>query len=112
LALAIAGRPLTGLPAFFFSSYQLDFLLGAAVALAHRHYRLAPSLVPLLASIAVASCVLAAGEIFRIRRAGTLDYSSLPATGWVIVIGIAFAFVLYGLLRTEGLIKVPPAILT
>lgn len=112
LGLAIAGRPFTGLPAFFFSSFQLDFLFGAAVAYAHQRYRFTPSVTPLLAGVALVAFVLSIGEIFGIRRAGTLDYSSLPATAWVVVIGIAFALVLHGLLRAEGLVRVPRALLT
>jgi peptidoglycan/LPS O-acetylase OafA/YrhL len=105
LGLIVLGRPVTGLPAFFLSSYELDFLLGAAVAWKAPQTR--PSLVPLAAGLVLVTVALVAGEVWSLYRTELTDYTSVSASWWVMVLGVCFAVLLYGLLAVESLVKIP-----
>lgn len=108
LGLSMAGHPVTGLGAFFLSTYQLDFVLGALVALAPRPR---PSFLPLAIALAALIAAFWAEESFGLGRHGMLDYSSPEAVRWTPVLGLAFAALLYGLLAIEERVRVPRALM-
>ncbi len=111
LVLALLGRPIEGLPAFFLSSYQIDFVLGASVALLHRNRRFAGSWWPLAAACALVLLLFIVEERVGLARNAMLDYTSAAATGWTVLLGCAFALVLHGLLRIEARVRVPRSLL-
>lgn len=109
LALATFGRAVEGLPAFFLSTFTLDFMLGMFVARLHRVNTFPPSMIPL-----IASCCLLAGLLFiynrlGFHRYGTADYVSLAATWGTLLLGLAFAGILHGLICIEKRVRVPEA---
>ena len=112
VALVVWGRPIVGLTSFFMSSFELNFIMGAGVALLHRRIQFVSSTTPLIISILLLLSIFALEIYFDIRRGGDLDYISLPATLWTIVLGFAFSLFLHGILRAEQKIRVPEACIT
>jgi peptidoglycan/LPS O-acetylase OafA/YrhL len=104
LVLAAIGRPIQGLPSFFLSTYELDFVLGGAIAIVAPKIRAAtwPILVALVAVIGA----LAIGQLYGLYRTSLLDYTSISSTWWVLALGVCFAGLLYGLLALDSLVKV------
>jgi peptidoglycan/LPS O-acetylase OafA/YrhL len=107
MILALLGRPFGGLASFFLSSYELDFILGAGVAVLHRRVAFKRSIWPLILALILVAGLFWAEEHYHIRRIGLLDYVTPPATLWVAALGIGFAALLHGLLCVEGKFKVP-----
>jgi peptidoglycan/LPS O-acetylase OafA/YrhL len=107
LVLSAVGRPVGGLASFFLSSYALDFMFGAGIAILHRRRAFRRSLVPLALALVLIVALFWTEEHFEIRRTGLLDYATPPATLWVAALGLGFAAVLHGLLCMEGKFKVP-----
>lgn len=109
LALAAGGQAITGLPSFFLSTFTLDFMMGMGVGLLHSRRTFAPSFAPLLIALTALVALLVAEARFGIHRAGTTDYTSLVATWWTLLLGLAFAGILHGLVRIEPRVRVPQA---
>lgn len=109
LLLAVAGSPVKGLGSFLLSTYQLDFVLGAMVALLHSRRIFRPSLRPLWVGLAMVAAVLAVDGMLGIHRRNLLEYTSWAATVWTLILGAAFAVLLHGLLIAEGRVRVPRA---
>ena len=107
LGLAAAGRPWQGLTAFFFSTYQLDFFLGALLAEAHRRWTFRVSYAPLALGVILIVVCLAVEQAAPFHRVGVLDYVSLPATLGTLALGLGFTVVLHGLLCIEPAVRVP-----
>jgi len=105
LVLILLGKPVTGLSAFFMSSYELDFLLGAAVAWLAPQNR--PSLIPLAAGLVLVVAALVLGDMWSLYRTELTDYTSISASWWVLALGVCFAVLLYGVLSVETLVKIP-----
>lgn len=111
LVLSVLGNPVRGLPSFFLSSYNLDFMAGIAIARMHRRAEFEPSAGMLLAGCITVPLVLLLRSLLGGGRSGTLDYVSLGATLWTLILGGAFALLLHGVLRWEGRIAVPKPLL-
>jgi peptidoglycan/LPS O-acetylase OafA/YrhL len=107
LFLSLMGRPVGGVASFFLSSYELDFIFGAGIAILHRRRTFRRSSIPLILGILLIVALFWAEEHFEIRRADLLDYSTPAATLWVAMLGLGFAAVLHGLLCFEGKYRVP-----
>ena len=105
LVLILLGKPVTGLGAFFLSAYELDFLLGAAVAWLAPQNR--PGLIPLATGLVLVVSALALGEVWSMYRTELTDYTSISASWWVLAVGLCFAVLLYGVLSVEMLVKIP-----
>ena len=105
LVLVALGRPVTGIGAFFMSSYELDFLLGATIAWLAPQHR--PGLVPLAAGLTLAAAALVLGNVWGLQRTALSDYTSLSASWWVMALGVCFAALLYGVLAIESLVQMP-----
>jgi len=103
LLASVAGSPVGGLPAFFLSTYQLDFVLGIALAMIHRKRTFARTPIPLLAGLAALTLYLALRDDLGLGRLGEYDYISPGATLGVAIMGSIFALILHGLLRVEGM---------
>lgn len=102
LVLACFGKAFGGLPSFFFSSYQLQFMIGIGVAWLQPRSR--TSVAPLM--LGAVALIWLAGQPL-VHRSGVLDYTSVEATIGVLALGVACGLVLYGLLCIEDLIIVP-----
>ena len=111
LLLSVLGTPITGLPAFFLSSFNLDFMLGMAVAGAHRVFRFRAGTRSMWIGLAVVAIVMGLREAFGGGRLGMLDYISPGATAWTLALGASFALLLHGLLCAESTIRVPGVLL-
>lgn len=107
MVLSWLGRPVGGLGAFFLSPFHLDFALGAGVALAHRRHAFQASLLPLAFGFGLVVLALAIEHNTGLHREGLLDYTSIAATTWTVVLGLAFAALLHGLLCAEPIVRVP-----
>jgi peptidoglycan/LPS O-acetylase OafA/YrhL len=105
LMLVLFGRPVTGLASFFMSSFDLDFLFGVGVAYLAPQNR--PGVAPLLAGLALVSAALAAGQVGMFYRTGLMDYTTVAAEWWVVVLGACFAVLLYGIIAVEPLVRTP-----
>jgi peptidoglycan/LPS O-acetylase OafA/YrhL len=105
LFFALSGRPIGGLASFFLSSYEIDFVLGAAVAAVGLPARGGRSI--LAGALTVTAALLWLGERLGMERLALNDYTSLAATAWVVALGIAFALVVLGLLGIERQTRVP-----
>lgn len=104
--LGMAGTPMTGLAAFVFSSFHLQFALGGLAAWVWTRGQVT-SLVPALAGIGAGVAFLVAQGLWPVYRTGTFDYVSPQATGWMLVSGLAIAAMVYGLARAEGMVRIP-----
>jgi peptidoglycan/LPS O-acetylase OafA/YrhL len=107
LILSLMGSPIGGMASFFLSSYELDFLFGAGIAILHRRRAFRRSSLPFILALILICALFWIEEHFEIKRTGLLDYSTPAATLWVAVLGLGFAAVLHGLLCIEGKFKVP-----
>jgi peptidoglycan/LPS O-acetylase OafA/YrhL len=105
MGLVLAGRPVGGIAAFFLSSYEIDFLLGAAVA--WNAARIRPGAGLLAAGVVLVAGALWLGERWGIGRSSLADYTSFGATWWVVVLGLCFAVLLAGMLAIETKVRVP-----
>lgn len=105
MGLIAAGRPIEGVPSLLLSSFVLDFMFGALVAVISRR-RVIASWWPLLVGIALVLVLGWATVALSIERLGTLDYTS-PANLFVPLIGASFALCLYGMICIESRVKVP-----
>jgi peptidoglycan/LPS O-acetylase OafA/YrhL len=111
VVLSILGSPVTGLPALFLSSFNLDFMLGMAVAGAHRLFRFKDGMAPLWIGLAAVAAIMLLREIFGGGRLGMLDYVSPGATAWTLALGASFALLLHGLLCAEDRMTIPTPLL-
>lgn len=111
LMLSILGSPVSGLPSFFLSSFNLDFMLGMAIAGAHRLFRFKDGMMPLWIGLAAVAGIMDLREMFGGDRLGMLDYVSTGATVWTLALGASFALLLHGLLCAEGVMSVPKPLL-
>jgi len=107
LVLTLLGRPVTGVPSFFLSSFALDFLAGILVAVAHRGRAFSPTAMPLFLAIVALIIAFIVQQHFGIKRTGLSDYVSIAAEYWTLLLGLLFAFLLHGLLRIEKRWHVP-----
>jgi peptidoglycan/LPS O-acetylase OafA/YrhL len=105
----LIGIPSSGILAFLLSSYQLDFMLGIGVAYFLKDKP--PTVVPLLMGAALVILALWLTKAMGLVRTGFDDYTSPGATTGVVMLGLAFAVLLYGLLRAEASIAVPRSLL-
>ena len=105
LFLAVAGRPVGGIASFFLSSYEIDFVLGAAVAAFGSRIPAGRRLLGGALGLMIA--LLWLGERLGMNRTALNDYTSVAATAWVIVLGIGFALLVLGLLSIERELRVP-----
>ena len=105
LVLIALDQPVRGLPSFFLSSFVLDFLFGAIIAVLGPTI-LVRSWLPLITGI-VAVLVLGWVSVqFDLGRLSTLDYTSTRNL-FVPVNGLGFALLLYGMLCIENRVTVP-----
>jgi peptidoglycan/LPS O-acetylase OafA/YrhL len=111
VVLSILGSPLTGLSAFFLSSFNLDFMLGMIVAGAHRLFRFKNGMMPLWIGLAAVAGIMGLREMLGGGRLGMLDYVSTGATIWTLALGASFALLLHGLLCAEDLMSIPRPLL-
>lgn len=107
LALSLMGGPVGGLASFFLSSYALDFIFGAGIAILHRRRSFRRTSLPLILATLLIVTLFWIEKHYGIRRTSLLDYSTPAATLWVAILGLGFAAVLHGLLCIEGKFKVP-----
>lgn len=107
LVLTLSGRPVTGLPSFFLSSFTLDFLAGMLVAVVHRRRAFSPTALPLVLALVALCFAFVVQQHFGIKRTGLADYVSVAAEYWTLLLGLLFAFLLHGLLRVEKRWHVP-----
>lgn len=105
LALAAGGHAIEGLPSFFLSTYELDFLMGAGIALLAPAIR--PAVWPLAVGLVLVTGALVLGDRNDLYRTALVDYVSISATWWVLALGVCFAALLYGMLAVESLVRVP-----
>ena len=98
LALSELGRPVEGLPSFFLSSFNLQFLLGAVVGYIHTHLKFRRSVWPFVLGMTAVALALTVEGWLGLSRRGVGDYVSPIATAWVLVLGLAFAVFLHGIL--------------
>lgn len=105
LVLCAQGQGITGLPSFFLSAYELDFVLGAAIALITPTVR--PAVWPLFAGFVLVTGGLVLGDVLNLYRTSLVDYGSFAATWWVLALGACFAVLLYGLVAIESLVRMP-----
>ena len=101
---SIAGTPVTGAWSLPLSSYTLDFMIGMVIAYMHRRQRFAPSYGPLMLGMVLLVVVLAVTHIMDFGRDDFWDYVSVRATVWTLVRGLAFGFIVHGLVCAEPLI--------
>jgi len=106
LVMAAWGTPITGLTSFFLSSFNLDFMMGMLLGYVHCKRTFSDSFVPLVAALSSLLALMLVAEHFHIRRNGLSDYTSLAATWWTLLIGLAFAAVLHGLVRIDERVRV------
>lgn len=111
MALSIEDIPITGIASFFLSSYAIDFMLGAGVAILHAHWRFQPSFVFLWTGLILLLLLLTLEHSLDIQRTGISDYTTVAATLWTPIVGIAFAIILHGMLCVEKVVKVHPVLL-
>ena len=105
LGLVALGSPLTGVGAFFTSAYEIDFLLGALVAMMASSIR--PSAWPIIFGLTLVLAVLAVGQKFNLYRSNIVDYTTISGTWWVVALGLCFSVLLYGTLAIDSLVRVP-----
>ena len=77
-------------------------MLGMAMAVIVSRWPRAPAAWPLLAGLALLALVETVLWRFDLNRQSTFDYTSAGATYGTALLGVAFAAVLYGLVRIEG----------
>lgn len=109
LVLAAFDRAIEGLPAFFLSTFTLDFMFGMLVARLHRRNAFSASMVPLIVSSCLLAGLLLVYKWLEFHRSGTADYVSLAATWGTLLLGLAFAGILHGLICIEKRVRVPDA---
>lgn len=109
IVLSVNGNPVMGIAAFFFSSYELDFLFGAAVA--YWFHRPSLGAIPFWMGLILVAVLLTIERFQGIDRTDLLDYTSLAATIWTPILGSAFALLLYGVLQLGNSRKIPSFIL-
>lgn len=80
------------------------------MAVAWRRCHLAPSVLPLLASLALLGAVPGAMWVSGATHSGTLDDTSAAAAFRTVLLGLACAAVLRALLIAEGRLRVPTAL--
>lgn len=105
MALIAHGQGIGGVPSFFLSAFQLDFVFGAVVAMLARR-GLPDSVVPLLLGLAGVVAFGWASLVFDVHRASTVDYATFSNL-YIPLKGLAFAVLLYGLLSVERRVRVP-----
>lgn len=110
VALVSVGHPLTGVPAMIFSSFELEFMAGVAVAYAYRRWGARASALPLIIGLALFALVFTVRQQFGLHRLNLLDYTSVGAAYGTMLLGLAFSVILYGLLAIEGIVRVPVAL--
>lgn len=105
MGLIAAGQPVEGVPSLLLSSFVLDFVFGAVVAVISRRH-VVNSWWPLIIGVATVIILAWAMVAFSIERLGTLDYTS-PGNLFVPLIGAGFALCLYGMICIESRVKIP-----
>lgn len=105
MGLIAAGRPIEGVPSLLLSSFVLDFVFGALVAVISRR-RVIDSWWPLIVGIALVVLLGWASVAFSLERLDTLDYTS-PANLFVPLLGASFALCLYGMICIESKVQIP-----
>lgn len=99
------GNPIEGVGSLLLSSFQIDFVLGALVAVLADKLR-ARSWLPLVLGLVLVAAFAWASVTQDIGRTSILDYTS-HGTLFLPLNGAAFAMVLYGLLCIEDRVTVP-----
>ena len=105
MVLVANGTPLLGVPSLMFSSFVLDFVLGAGVAMLADRF-VVRSWVPLIIGMGLVIAYGVLSVVFDFDRMGMLDYTSIN-TLLLPVNGLAFAVLLYGMLCIEDMVEVP-----
>ena len=105
MVLIANGTPLLGVPSLLLSSFVIDFVLGAGVALLADRW-LVRSWVPLIVGAVLVIAFGALSVAYDFDRLGVLDYTSIN-TLLLPVNGLAFAILLYGMLCIEDMVEVP-----
>ena len=103
----LTGQAVTGIGAFFLSGYTIDFMLGMAMAVIVSRWPQGPAVWPLLAGLTLLALVEILLCRFNLNRQSTFDYTSIGATYGTALLGVAFAAVLYGLVRLEDRVAPP-----
>ncbi len=106
LAVAL-GQPVRGVPSMLVSSFTLDFLLGAGVAMLFLRGKIVGGWVPLVVAVTAMAAALWFEDRMGWGRTGLADYVSTIAEWWTLVLGILCAALLYGLLAIENRVVVP-----
>lgn len=105
MGLIVAGRPIEGLPSLLLSSFVLDFVFGALVAVISRRWVI-QSWWPLIIGISAVFVLGWATVALSVGRLGTLDYTS-SGNLFVPLIGASFALCLYGMICIESRVRIP-----
>lgn len=105
MACVAAGNPIKGVGSLLLSSFQIDFVLGALVAVLAEKWRVRTWL-PLACGLVLVAAFAWASVTQDIGRVSILDYTSI-GTLFLPLNGVAFAMVLYGLLCIEDRVTVP-----
>jgi peptidoglycan/LPS O-acetylase OafA/YrhL len=104
--LVLNGTPITGLASFFFYSLQIEFFLCELLSHFVTRRSRSSSRNPILLALPILAALLLIESEFGISRSSLTDYTSFASTFWTVALGSAFAAVLYGLLRLEGLLRI------
>jgi exopolysaccharide production protein ExoZ len=96
--LSVMGEPFTGMPAFFFSTYHFNFLIGGLLAVIHKQRQFSASVMPLLIALIALITMMYLTSVFSIHRPWLSDYGSFAATGWTFLLGLTFGALLHGLM--------------
>lgn len=107
VVLSLAGRPVEGLASLFLSAFNLQFAFGAAIGYFYQRGLSRTSLWPILFGLVAVGIVLGIERAFGLHRLALLDYTSPVATGWTLVLGLAFALLLYGIVKLPATITAP-----
>jgi exopolysaccharide production protein ExoZ len=105
MGLIAAGQPIEGLPSLLLSSFVLDFVFGAVVAVISRRWVIS-SWWPLIIGIVAVLVLGWATVALSFERLSGLDYTS-PGNLFVPLIGAGFALCLYGMICIESRVKIP-----
>lgn len=105
MGLIAAGRPIEGLPSLLLSSFVLDFVFGAIVAVISRRWVI-NSWWPLIIGIVAVLVLGWATVALSLERLTTLDYTS-SGNLFVPLIGASFALCLYGMICIESRVRIP-----
>lgn len=105
MAMIAGGNPVEGVGAVILSSFVLDFVIGALVALIAARHRV-NSWWPLVLGLVAVAAYSVTWVLLGWNREGTLDYTGSGNLA-VPLGGLAFGLSLYGLLCIEDRVRVP-----